>query len=207
LLSLRVANILRHQDISPANILCLTFTEAAATNMRQRLAGLIGPLAYRVAIHTFHSFSTEIINRYPGYFYNGATFDTADELAQMEILVEVFAELPYRNPLSSKHEQEFTYLRDAQRAIGDLKKAGITPDQFGEILAANQVSLNKVVGLFDPVFGPRMSKQSLVEIQGLVEQLAQVAQSESELVGQGGLGQPEPIVRRLGESLAVALAE
>ena len=49
LLSLRVANILRQKDVAPGNILCLTFTEAAATNMRQRLAGLVGPLAYRIA--------------------------------------------------------------------------------------------------------------------------------------------------------------
>src|SRR5690606_6157229 len=89
LLSLRVANILRQKDVAPGNVLCLTFTEAAATNMRQRLAGLIGPLAYRVALHTFHSFSTEVINRFPEYFYSGASFQPADELTQLELLSEV----------------------------------------------------------------------------------------------------------------------
>jgi DNA helicase-2/ATP-dependent DNA helicase PcrA len=32
--------------------------------MRERLASMIGQDAYRVAIHTFHSFGNEIINRY-----------------------------------------------------------------------------------------------------------------------------------------------
>ncbi len=208
LLSLRVANILRQKDLAPGNILCLTFTEAAATNMRQRLAGLVGPLAYRVAIHTFHSFSTEVINRYPEYFYSGASFQPADELTQLELLSEVFATLPYNNPLSSKHEQEFTYLRDTQRAIGDLKKAGLTPKQFENILIANQKAMEAIVDWFDPVFGQRIGKQTLPAAQSLVEQLAQAAQNtagqpEPETV----LGQPESIVRQLGKSLAIAVAE
>ena len=65
LLSLRVANILQQTDTLPSSILCLTYTEAAATNMRKRLAGLIGMDAYKVAIHTFHGLGTEIINKNP----------------------------------------------------------------------------------------------------------------------------------------------
>src|SRR5687768_11562921 len=56
LLSMRVANILRVADVLPQNILCLTYTESGAFAMRERLAGLIGADAYKVAIHTFHSF-------------------------------------------------------------------------------------------------------------------------------------------------------
>ncbi len=57
ILAMRVANILRKDgDVSPSEILCLTFTDAAAWNMRDRLTKLMGGNAYRVAIHTFHSF-------------------------------------------------------------------------------------------------------------------------------------------------------
>src|SRR3989344_6731546 len=69
ILSMRTARILHTQDVQPGNVLCVTFTDAAASNMRRRLAGLIGSAAYRVAIHTFHSLGTEIINRYPEHFY------------------------------------------------------------------------------------------------------------------------------------------
>ena len=58
LLSMRVANILRQNDVAPGNILCLTFTDNAARNMRERLSSIIGQPAYHVAIHTFHSFGT-----------------------------------------------------------------------------------------------------------------------------------------------------
>lgn len=64
ILAARIANILETTDYLPSNILCLTFTENAAKNMRERLATMIGQDAYRVAIHTFHSFGNEILNRF-----------------------------------------------------------------------------------------------------------------------------------------------
>ena len=59
LLSMRTAQILKQTDTLPNSILCLTFTESGATNMRQRLRQIIGEDAYKIAIHTFHSFGTE----------------------------------------------------------------------------------------------------------------------------------------------------
>jgi DNA helicase-2/ATP-dependent DNA helicase PcrA len=61
LLSMRVANIISTTDTAPNNILCLTFTDNAARNMRERLESIIGQPAYHVAIHTFHSFGGEVI--------------------------------------------------------------------------------------------------------------------------------------------------
>ena len=80
LLSMRVANILYKTDTLPENILCLTFTDSGATAMRARLARIIGPDAYKVAIQTFHSFGTETINHNSEYFYHGAAFKPADDL-------------------------------------------------------------------------------------------------------------------------------
>ena len=204
LLSLRVANILRTQDVSPSNILCLTYTEAAATNMRQRLAGLVGPAAYQVAIHTFHSFATEIINRFPEYFYNGASFQPADELTQIELLENIFNGLSYSNPLSSKHQQAYTYLGDVQNAIADLKKAGITPDQFEQIMQQNSQILEKISPAIEAVFTPRVSKQTIEQIQELIGQLSVLYQEESD--DESGLGRPESLAKSLGTSLNLALA-
>ena len=79
LLSLRVANILRQGEVSPHNILCLTFTENGALNMRERLAKILRQDAYRVGIYTFHAFCNSIIARYPEYFYNAATYIQASD--------------------------------------------------------------------------------------------------------------------------------
>ena len=79
LLSVRAANILVKTDTLPENILCLTFTESGATAMRERLISIIGKDAYRIAIHTFHSFGTETIGQNREFFYNGALFEPIDD--------------------------------------------------------------------------------------------------------------------------------
>ncbi|MBI1838873.1 MAG: ATP-dependent helicase [Candidatus Colwellbacteria bacterium] len=161
LLSLRVMNILRNVDVTPGNILCLTFTEAAAFNMRQRLTGLLGQEAYRVAIHTFHSFGVEIINRYPEHFYGGVSFLPADDFTQTEILEEIFSGLDYGNPLRSEHNSQFVYLQKARQAIEYIKKAGLTPAEFKNILAENEKAIAYADPIVQAVFKDRISPKTL----------------------------------------------
>ena len=103
LLGMRVAMILKQTDTLPENILCLTFTDSGAAAMRERLVSIIGPAGYKVAIHTFHSFGSEIISHNREYFYRGAEFRPADELSTYEIIRTIFDELDYKNPLASHH--------------------------------------------------------------------------------------------------------
>lgn len=172
LLSLRVANILHSTDTAPGSILCLTFTDAAAFNMRRRLSGLIGREAYRVAVHTFHSFGVEIINRYPEYFYNGASFLPADDITQTEILENIFNGLDYDNPLRSEHNGQFTYLRKAKKAIEYLKKAGLTPAEFKIILAENKKAVNHINPIISSVFNDRISKKMFQPIFKALEEIS-----------------------------------
>ena len=170
ILSLRVANILQKTQVRPANILCLTFTESAAINMRKRLIPLLGVDAYRVAIHTFHNFCVDVIGRFPDFFYGGATFSAADELVQVEVLEDIFKEMSYDNPLRSIHPEEgYVYLKDAQFAISNLKKAGLTPSEFADLLEHNQKSLEYINPLVDEVFSARISKEIIPKVESLVK--------------------------------------
>ncbi len=173
-LALRVGNILKKTDARPGNILCLTFTDAAAINMRERLARLIGAEGYKVAVHTFHSFASDIIGAYPEYFYHGADFLPADNLKQLEVLEEVFAELPRSNPLASKHGDEYTYLRDAKKAIQSLKRAGLTPEEFSAIIEENKKSLGVISQGIDGVFADRLSQKSIALAADLAASLARL---------------------------------
>ncbi len=171
-LSLRVGNILKQTDIRPGNILCLTFTDAAQVNMRERLSDIIGPAGYKVGVYTFHGFAREVIASYPEFFYSGADFMAADELTQLEILESVFGELPRTDPLSVKHEDQYSYIKDARRSIGLLKQAGITPKEFTTLIDKNEKELPKVSKLLGELLGDRLSKTAFAPVAKAAEELA-----------------------------------
>lgn len=133
LLSVRVARILNQTDTLPTSILCLTFTEAAAYNMRERLRSVIGDDAYSVQINTYHSFSSDIIKSYPEFFetINLETGEDSrlerpiDELRQYEIVRKIIEALPFSDPLRSARH----YVKSVLSTISDCKQAALTPEQ------------------------------------------------------------------------------
>ena len=176
LLSMRAANILRQTDTLPENILCLTFTESGAAAMRERLSQIIGKDAFRVAIHTFHSFGTEIINQNAEYFYHGAHFRAADELSSYELLRGIFDELPYDNPLASKMNGEYTHLADTLTTIAELKKSGLTSDELLAVLDANEIVLDHIEPKLNEVFAGRISKATIEQLASIAPLAADVTQ-------------------------------
>ncbi len=181
LLSMRVANILRQTDVLPNNILCLTFTEAAATNMTERLSRIIGPDAYKVTINTFHGFGSMVIGRYNEYFYNGANYQSADELTQAEIIEDILQKLPFNNPLRTRNKDEFTYLRDLQKMIGDLKKAAINPDELRQMAQQNLDFCAQIDEALNTTFTGRVTAKRLDSVYDLVSVAQNIATSQSSL--------------------------
>ena len=174
LLSMRAANILQKTDTLPGNILCLTFTDSGANAMRSRLAEIIGPAAYKVAIQTFHGFGTEIINQYREYFYQGAEFQPADDLSSYELLVGIFDELDYANPLASKNNGEYVHLKDTFSAIGELKQAGLSSAELLGIIDANDIALNAVEPELTEVFANRPSLDMLEQLAPIAHKVATI---------------------------------
>jgi DNA helicase-2/ATP-dependent DNA helicase PcrA len=164
LLSMRAANILQKTDTLPENILCLTFTESGATAMRQRLYQIIGAAAYKVAIHTFHSFGTEIINHNSEFFYGGADFKPADDLSCYEILRTIFDGLDYDNPLAGKTNGEYTHLSDTLTVISELKKSGLTSDELLLVLDANDRVIESAEPQLAEIFSQRISKTTTAQL-------------------------------------------
>ncbi len=176
LLSMRTANILQKTDTLPENILCLTFTDSGANAMRERLSQIIGPAAYKVAIHTFHSFGTEVISQNNQYFYQGADFKPADELAQYEILTSILDELDYTNPLASKLSDEYTHRSDAARIISELKQAGLTSDELVRIIQANETVLDVIERDLASTFAGKISTTMLANLVPLAQKVAHLPQ-------------------------------
>ena len=80
-LTVRIAYLLA-QGVNPYEILAITFTNKAAKEMKSRVEGLVGSVADRIWLSTFHSFCAKFLrfelNNYLGYNSNFTIYDTSD---------------------------------------------------------------------------------------------------------------------------------
>lgn len=133
LLSNRVEYILKNTDTNPENILCLTFTENGASNMRERLLATVGKGARRIEIHTYHAFGVDLLNAYKNY---AEKFDRnldaqIDAVTQYKLVKEIQEELPATDILRS------AVTADVVSTIGNAKSARLAGDDLIRIAEEN----------------------------------------------------------------------
>ena len=128
LLSEKVAYILKNTDTNPENILCLTFTDTGAMNMRERLKTIIGKDALKVNIGTYHVFGTEILAQYKNYSleYDRRLDSAIDEVTQYKIVREIQEGLPGTDILRGDSVKNIISVISAAKSnelsASDLKK-------------------------------------------------------------------------------------
>ncbi|HUX81014.1 MAG TPA: ATP-dependent helicase, partial [Candidatus Paceibacterota bacterium] len=162
MLALRIGNILQTATgAKPDEILALTYTDSAATALRTRLASLIGSAAYRVRIHTFHSFARSILELRPDLFPRIAEGTQLSDISGIELMEKLLDAGPVRNKDSSSPGSPeanvsngagaYTKIRNPKmphrsaRALfdfmGELKKEHFTPEQYRADLTSRYESL------------------------------------------------------------------
>ena len=127
ILSARIGKILLETDTQPENILCLTYTDAGTLAMRKRLMNFIGPDAYKVHIHTFHSFCNDVIQNNLSYFDKN-NLDPLSDLEKSAFLKKLIDGFKKDNSL--KRYRGDIYF-DAGRIFSVfqvMKKEGFSPD-------------------------------------------------------------------------------
>lgn len=132
-LTVRIGNILQKTQLDPWNILCLTFTESAAAEMRERLASLIGPSAYHVHISTFHSFCNSVIEEHPELFAISSDFRPLADVERVQMIQDILDSLPGTSALKP-FGAPYLYLKDCSSHIQTLKQEDISPEAFKETL-------------------------------------------------------------------------
>lgn len=140
ILAVRIAKILLETQIDPYNILCLTFTDAGVTAMRNRLIEIIGPEAYHVKVCTFHSFCNEIIKDNPDIFIFKQEAEQLDDLERVELFQKIIDELGVMSPIRPPGDP-YTYLKDLSSQIQNIKKENIDPDTLSSRLEELEILL------------------------------------------------------------------
>ncbi len=127
ILAARIGKILLETDTAPANILCLTYTDAGAIAMRRRLLSFIGPDAYKVHIHTFHSFCNDIIQENLPLFEK-TVLDPISELERIQLFKVLIDGWPKNHPLKRYRGDVYYEMNNMQSLFSTMKREGWTPE-------------------------------------------------------------------------------
>src|SRR5580704_14052027 len=131
ILAARIGKILLETDTAPGTILCLTYTDAGAIAMRRRLLSFIGPDAYKVHIHTFHSFCNDIIQENLPLFEKTA-LDPISDLERIQYFTTLIDGWPKNHPLKRYRGDVYFEMGNLQSLFSAMKKEGWTPKFIGD---------------------------------------------------------------------------
>ena len=135
----RIAYLIDKKGINPWNILAITFTNKAASEMRERVDKIVGFGSESVWVSTFHSTCVRILRRYIdrlGYDTRFAIYDAED---QKTLMKEVCRKLN----IDTKKTKERSLLAQISHAKDEL----ITPDEM-ELNAGGDFVKKKVAEVY-----------------------------------------------------------
>lgn len=125
-LTKRVAYLIKERNVSPSNIVAITFTNKAAKEMKERIIKEVGKEGYDIQISTFHSFGLRIIKEnYEklGYEKNFTIIDSDDSLTVVKkILKEMGIDYARFNPKFIKNQ------------ISSCKNEMVTPEKYKNLV-------------------------------------------------------------------------
>lgn len=135
-LTTRVAYIIQELGVSPDSILAITFTNKAAKEMKERVIGYLGPIAWQIQISTFHSFGLLILKEHYdllGYENNFTILDSDDSLTIIKkIMKEMNLDIKKYNPRAIRNQ-----ISSAKNELVSPKKyEQIAMTEFEEIVAS-----------------------------------------------------------------------
>ncbi len=129
LLSERAANIVKKGKALPENILIVTFTNAAARAMRERLASIMGHDGYSVGVETFHSFANSIVLESEDAINYVKDKIDMDDVEKIKALEYAFDNVNGAEPLKP-FGFPYAHMVEIRSRISELKNEGIDPEEF-----------------------------------------------------------------------------
>ncbi len=131
----KIAYLLGEKDVKPWDIIAITFTNKAANEMKERIAGLVGEVAKDIWVGTFHSICVRILRRFIdriGFDTSFIIFDTSDQrtlvkncLKDLAIDDKMFTDRAVLSEISNAKNDMLEPSSYQAKAVGDFRKEKI----------------------------------------------------------------------------------
>ncbi len=131
ILASRIARILLETQVSPQNILCLTYTDAGTVAMRKRLVHFLGTEAYKVNLHTFHSFCNKVIQQNTRQL-NKQDLEAISDLERVEYIKQLIDGFDNDSELKRFKGDVYYDLHNLSRLFSDMKREAWDPAMLTE---------------------------------------------------------------------------
>ncbi len=115
--------------VEPSTILCLTFSDAAANEMRQRLIKKMGVIASSVDIYTYHSFCNDVIKQYPEQFSLSLGVRLITETEKLALMKATIDEVNPQVFVPNRADKYF-YAKSFVGYIEHLKSLRISKEEY-----------------------------------------------------------------------------
>lgn len=139
----RIKSMILDKQIQPNSILCMTFSDAAASEMKERLINQVGKGATGVEINTYHAFCNNLIRQYPSKFELLDNVNLIDDISKNTLMKQCLDEFKPK-VLVDKWNNPYFYLKPLLGAVDEIKKNRISKEQFFSNIKTNPDWLQKL---------------------------------------------------------------
>lgn len=168
----RMVDLMQTHNVSPWNILAVTFTNKAAREMKNRVVEKLGPSAQNLWISTFHSSCLRILRMHADRLGFDKQFAIYDDTDQKTVIKNIIKNMD----LSDKVYKPKTI----QFHINGAKNEGISPDDFA---TGGDFFLEKVQAIYK-AYQAELKRNQAMDFGDLIVQVLRLFQNHPDVLGE-----------------------